>query len=146
VRTEHWKERVAADRGVNEGHVQNVSPRKELFEDLGAADHRDLRSVAGCLERVLDAMGNCAALSHIAAIPGHYNIVPLRQRPSNRLERSPAHHDGLPDRQALEVRQVGRDAPGKLIVAPDHMSGVMSRTKEISGRSSGSSMVRVLSR
>lgn len=64
-------------------------------------------------------MRNGAAISHVVTVAGDDDVVPLRQRPTDRLERPPAHQDGLARCHSLEVGQVRGDVPGELAIPPD---------------------------
>src|SRR6266702_4219165 len=111
------EERVAVEVAFDLGEVQTNGPGQREHVDLGAADHKHVLQRLSRGERSFDRIGRAAAGMTPLARARDDDIIPSRQRLSDRIESSSAHHDGVAQRQPPETLQVLRQSPGHLVLA-----------------------------
>ena len=114
---------VAGDLEVDlrEHELVGVGERRRV--DLGAADDEDALLVGEKRERVLERGGALGTLGAPRVVSRDDDVAPSGQRAEaigERVPRAPAHHDRVPRRERLEVRDVLRQVPRDASVAPDH--------------------------
>jgi hypothetical protein len=91
-----------------------VRPRHRLGVDLPAATDEDLVRRAGQRERLSERVRHLHVGVLPVAVPGDHDRPSPRQRPTDRLERQPAHDEDVAHRGPLEVREVLGQVPGNL--------------------------------
>lgn len=124
----NWREKdVAIKIPVDFGYDQALCQQQRFGKNLRAADDE-----SGCigifianqLQRGCNRADSLDAIVMPLRIAADDDIAPVRQRPTDRIEGLAAHDDRVSGRDALEVRQIGRQMPGQGVVDSDPALGV----------------------
>src|SRR6202035_876412 len=118
---ERREEGVAGDLRRDHGEEDAGGERQRLAVDLRPSGDEDLlpyrfrRLSQGLADRV----GHGDAFGCVPFPAGDDHRRPSRQPAADRLEGLPSHHQGVPEGEALEAPEVGRQPPGEGAAAAD---------------------------
>jgi len=122
-RIEERKERITVRREVNFGDDGPSGVVERGAIDLTAPSDEYLGGFACENEGVLERGRTLASGARPVAVSGQHNRSSSRERSTDGLEGSPAHHQHMAKCGRLEVSEVLRKVPGKRVVQANHTIG-----------------------